>query len=72
MTLPGLGSPLLGTNRGTVHATAYQTTSKRCQVERWTSTIPPIGFPSALQVDVACHTAAGTAADAKFVMQFTR
>ena len=57
---------------GTVHVTASHTTSKRCEVTSWTSTIAGIGgATSDLLAHVACHTAAGVASNAKFVLQFT-
>ena len=75
VTLPGLGSrvPILnGGNEGTVHVTAHHTTSKRCELVGFHSGIVALGSPIPLYVDVACHTAAGTPSDSKFVVQFSR
>jgi hypothetical protein len=72
VTLPGLGNGgFAAANRGTVHATASHTTSKRCEVTSWSSTVPVFGGTSDLVAHVACHTAAGVASNAKFVLQFT-
>ena len=75
VTLPGLGSrvPILnGSDEGTVHVTAHHTTSKRCELVGFHSGIVAFGSPIPLYVDVACHTAAGTPSDSRFVVQFTR
>jgi hypothetical protein len=73
VTFPGLGTALgLSFNRGHVQATAEHTSSKRCQVSSWSSGFVPLGQPVPLNVNVACHTAAGTPADARFVVQFTK
>jgi hypothetical protein len=72
VTLPGLGSTLYATNQGIVHVTAHHTTSKRCELVGYRSGYVPVGTPIPLHVDVACHTAAGTPSDSKFVVQFTR
>ena len=52
--------------------TAHHTTSKRCELVGFRSGIVALGAPIPLYVDVACHTAAGTPSDSKFVVQFTR
>ncbi len=72
VTLPGLGSSLVATNDGTVHVTAHHTTSKRCELVGYRSGFVAQPSPTPLYVDVACHTAAGTPSDSKFVVQFTR
>jgi hypothetical protein len=72
VTLPGLGSSLYATNEGIVHVTSHHTTSKRCELAGYRSAFTPPPSPIALYVDVACHTAAGTPSDSKFVVQFTR
>ena len=72
VSMPGLGVPFVGVNRGTVHATAFGTTSNRCEVTNWYGGVGPLGSPSPLSVDVACHTAAGAAADSRFVLQYTQ
>lgn len=72
VAMPGLGAPFASPNRGIAHATAEHTTSKRCEAVGWSSGFVAPGQPIPLSVDVACHTAAGTASDARFVLQFTR
>ena len=52
--------------------TAHHTTSKRCELVGFRSGSVLPGTPIPLSVDVACHTAAGTPSDSKFVVQFTR
>lgn len=72
VAFPGLGAPFAATNRGIAHATAEHTTSKRCEVVRWSSGFVAPGQPIPLSADVACRTAAGTPSDTRFVLQFTR
>lgn len=57
--------PGLGVTGGTVHVTAYGTTTDRCKVQNW----GPSG--TAQQVYVRCHNHAGTAADTMFTASFT-
>jgi hypothetical protein len=74
--MPGLGNGgLVGAAAGRVHVTAFNSTTKRCEVRGWHSTVTAAvlgGGSSALKADVACHTAAGDPADSKFVLQFTK
>ena len=70
--LPGLGNGgFVNVEGGTVHVTASHTTSKRCEVTSWTSTVAAFGGTSDLVAHVACHTAAGVPSNSKFVLQFT-
>ena len=72
VTFAGLGTSLVATNAGIVHVTAHHTTSKRCELVGYRSgaVLPTVPIP--LYVDVACHSAAGTPSDSKFVVQYSR